>query len=216
MIKACIFDLDGVIVDTAKYHYTAWKKLANSLGFDFTEKDNEKLKGVSRVESLELILKWGNQSFSQEKKAALAEQKNAWYQDYINEMGADEILEGIPAFFEELKAKKIKIALGSASKNAGKILDKIGLTDSFEAIIDGNVTIKGKPDPEVFLRGAEALGVAPSECIVFEDAAKGVEAALNGGFYAVGIGEEESLSAAHLVLPNLVGMHFDTLVDQLT
>jgi len=214
MIKACIFDLDGVIVDTAKYHFTAWKQLANSLGFDFTAEDNEKLKGVSRMDSLNLILEWGGKKVSEDEKLALAEKKNEWYRAYIDKMEADEILEGIVPFLDELQEKNIKIALGSASKNAPRILDQIGLTPIFDAIIDGNVTIKGKPDPEVFLRGAEATGVQPNECIVFEDAAKGVQAALNGGFYAVGIGEPESLGAAHLVLPNLVGMGFEDLVKQ--
>ena len=215
MIKACIFDLDGVIVDTAKYHYIAWKRLANSLGFDFNEADNEKLKGVSRIESLNLILTWGGISLSEEEKKDLATKKNEWYGEFIDKMGEEEILEGVTDFIEQLKTRSIKIALGSASKNAGRILDKIGLTASFEAIIDGNVTIKGKPDPEVFLRGADALGVQASECIVFEDAAKGIKAALDGGFYAVGIGQEEALGAAHIVLPNMAELQFDDLVEKL-
>lgn len=215
MIKACIFDLDGVIVDTAKYHFTAWKRLANSLGFDFTAEENEKLKGVSRMESLELILSWGGVTLEEERKLELAAQKNDWYGAYIDKMGQDEILEGVLAFLEQLKANSIKIALGSASKNAGRIMDKIGLTSAFDAIIDGNVTIKGKPDPEVFLRGAEAMGVQPEECIVFEDAAKGIQAALAGGFHAVGIGDPTALGAAHLVLPNMKDLNFDTLKEQL-
>ena len=215
MIKACIFDLDGVIVDTAKYHFTAWKRLANSLGFDFTEEENEKLKGVSRMESLELILGWGGVTLEEERKLELAAQKNEWYGAYIDKMGQEEILDGVLDFLEQLKARSIKIALGSASKNAGRIMDKIGLTASFDAIIDGNVTIKGKPDPEVFLRGAEAMGVQPAECIVFEDAAKGIAAALAGGFHAVGIGDPISLGAAHLVLANMKDLQFDTLVEQL-
>ena len=210
-IRACIFDLDGVIVDTARYHFQAWRRMANELGFDFSEVQNEKLKGVSRVESLKLILQWGGVEKTAEEQAALAVQKNEWYQAFINEMTPDEILDGVLPFLAELEQKGIKIALGSASKNAPKILDQVGLTPRFEAIIDGNSTTRSKPDPEVFQLGAQALGVQPKECIVFEDAAKGIEAALNGGFYAVGIGAPEVLGEAHMVMPSFVGKSFDQI-----
>ena len=212
MIKACIFDLDGVIVDTAKYHYVAWRKMANELGFDFTEEDNEQLKGISRMDSLNLILSWGGLDLSEEKKQALATQKNNWYLEYIDQMKADEVLDGVADLFKELKAKNIKIALGSSSKNARKIIEKIGMLEDFDAIIDGTQTQKGKPDPEVFLRGAAALNVAPGECIVFEDAEKGVQAALAGGFFAVGIGEAAVLGKAHLVLKDLNNVKFDYIL----
>lgn len=212
MIKACIFDLDGVIVDTAKYHYVAWRKMANELGFDFTEEENEQLKGISRMDSLNLILSWGGILLSEERKLDLATQKNNWYLEYIEQMQSDEILGGVVALFKELQEQNIKIALGSASKNARKIIEKIGMLEDFDAIVDGTQTEKGKPDPEVFLKGAAALNVAPSECIVFEDAEKGVQAALTGGFFAVGIGEESILGKAHLVLKDLNNVKFDYIL----
>jgi beta-phosphoglucomutase len=202
-IKACLFDLDGVIVDTAKYHFIAWKKLANQLGIDFTEAENEKLKGVSRVESLQLILDWGGLKKSDEEMQTLATLKNSWYVDMIQNMQPDEILPGVVAFLEELKAANIKIALGSASKNSETILRKINLFDEFDVIIDGNKVSKSKPDPEVFLKGAEALQVSPANCIVFEDALAGVEAAINGGMRVVGIGESQILTKADLVVEGL-------------
>ena len=137
-IKACIFDLDGVIVDTAKYHFKAWRRLANELGFDFSEEANEKLKGVSRAESLNLILEWGGKTVEEEQKAILAQQKNDWYLEFIDKMGPDEILPGVHRFIKRLKKKQIKVVLGSASKNAGVILAKVGLLPLFDVVIDGN------------------------------------------------------------------------------
>ena len=212
MIKACIFDLDGVIVDTAKYHFTAWRRLANEFGFDFTEVENEKLKGVGRMESLELILSWGGIELSEEDKKAWASKKNDWYKERILEMGTEEILEGVRAFLDELQSRNIRYALGSASKNAATVMKQIGLEHEFVAIIDGTKTTKGKPDPQVFQMGADALGIQPSECIVFEDAAKGVQAALNGGFHAVGVGKPEHLGHAHFVVPNFKNLRLDTVL----
>ena len=214
-IAACIFDLDGVIVDTAKFHFLAWRRLANELGFDFTEAQNEQLKGVSRIQSLELILQWGGISLDEPAKLALAEQKNDWYRDYILKMEPGDILEGVEAFLAELKSRGIKIGLGSASKNAETILQRVGLTDVFEVVIDGNRHTRSKPDPEVFLTAAAALGVEPAYAIVFEDAEKGVEAALNGGFYAVGVGSQEVLGHAHYVIPGFEGVHFETILDRI-
>src|ERR1700759_3809312 len=199
-IKACIFDLDGVIVDTAVYHYKAWKRLANELGFDLTEQQNEKLKGVSRVRSLELILQWGGVTKTQAEKEELAARKNAWYVDMINQMTPAEILPGAKEFVEACKSAGIKTALGSASKNSGTILEKVGIDHLFDAVIDGNKVNKPKPDPEVFLKGAEALEVEPSACVVFEDAIAGVEAAINGGMKVVGIGSPAVLGKANLVV----------------
>ena len=215
MIEACIFDLDGVLVDTAKYHYIAWKRLANELGFDFDEAFNEHLKGVSRMESLNLILEHGGVTLSQEEKQQWATKKNDWYRSFILEMTPDEILEGVLPFLDQLEDQKIKFALGSASKNAGTILERLELTQRFSAIIDGRHTTKGKPDPQVFLMGAEKMQVAPEACIVFEDAAKGVQAALNGSFWAVGVGSENQLGHAHLVIPNLVGQSFQSICKKL-
>jgi beta-phosphoglucomutase len=210
-IKACIFDLDGVIVDTAVYHYKAWKRLANELGFDFTEEDNEKLKGVSRKRSLELILQWGGVTKTEAEKEELATRKNDWYVDMISRITPDEILPGAKEFLITCRGAGLKTALGSASKNSMTILDKINLTGLFDAIIDGNKVSKPKPDPEVFLKGAEALGVIPAECVVFEDAIAGIEAALNGGMKAVGIGSPTVLVHANLVVSGLNEMSLEKL-----
>ena len=215
MIKACIFDLDGVIVDTAKYHYLAWKNLANSIDIDFTEEDNERLKGVSRMRSLGIIMEIGNKTVSEEEMQKLATQKNEEYVSYILKMDDSEILPGVLDFLNELKAANIGIALGSASKNAPTILKQIGLTEYFDAVIDGNSVSKAKPDPEVFLKGAEALNVSPNECIVFEDAEAGVEAALAGGMRCVGIGSEEILGKANLVVKGFQNLKFNNLVEKL-
>jgi len=205
-IKACLFDLDGVIVDTAVYHYKAWKQLANSLGFDFTEHQNEQLKGVSRVRSLELILGWGGVTKTAEEQEILATQKNTQYVEMISHMKPDEILPGAKQFVEACRRAGLKTALGSASKNSMMILEKIGMVDLFDAIIDGNKVSKAKPDPEVFLKGAEAVGVQPDECVVFEDAIAGIEAAIAGGMKSVGIGSPELLGRADLVVSGLSEM----------
>ncbi|WKK58767.1 beta-phosphoglucomutase [Sphingobacterium sp. BN32] len=202
-LQAVLFDLDGVLVDTAKYHYLAWKQLANSLGFDFTELQNEELKGISRVESLKKILTWGGLDFPQERQDELASLKNGWYVEMISEMKADEVLPGSFELLEELRTNQIKIALGSASKNAQLILDNTGLTPYFDAIVDGNVVSKSKPAPEVFLKGAEMLHISPSGCVVFEDASAGVEAALRATMKAIGIGSPKELRKAHLVVEDL-------------
>jgi beta-phosphoglucomutase len=213
-IKACLFDLDGVIVDTAKYHFKAWKRLANQLGIDFTEEENEKLKGVSRIESLQLILEWGGLKKSEEEILALATLKNDWYVAMISEMKDDEILPGVIPFLEELKKANIKIALGSASKNSVAILEKINLLNYFDAIIDGTKVSKSKPNPEVFLKGAEALGVSPANCVVFEDAVAGVEAAIHAEMRVIGIGTKEVLSAANLVVEGLHQMSLKKLKEE--
>lgn len=216
-IEACIFDLDGVICDTAKYHFKAWQRLANELSFDFTEEENEQLKGVSRVESLNLILKWGGKDIQDlEEKEMLAAQKNDWYLEYIQHMTPKETLKGVEKFLIDLQKRGIKIGLGSASKNSRMILDRIGLTHYFEVIIDGNSTTKSKPHPEVFLLGAEQLGVLPKNAIVFEDAEKGIEAALNGGFYAVGIGKALSLDDAHIVIDGFEYIDIEEIQEALT
>ncbi|PSR54319.1 beta-phosphoglucomutase [Adhaeribacter arboris] len=203
MIKACIFDLDGVIVDTALYHYQAWKRLANELGFDFTEHQNEQLKGVSRVRSLELILGWGGVTKTQTEQTELATRKNQWYVEMINRMQPSEILPGAKEFLQAAKAAGLKTALGSASKNSSTILERVGLLPFFDAIVDGNHVAASKPDPEVFLKGAEALGTDPSECVVFEDAIAGIQAAKAGNMKVVGIGSPEILTGADLVVPGL-------------
>ncbi|GCD10688.1 beta-phosphoglucomutase [Clostridium tagluense] len=210
-IKAVIFDLDGVLVDTAKYHYLAWKRLAQELNIQFSLQDNERLKGVSRMRSLDIILEIGNITLDSDTKIQLAQKKNIWYVDYISNLTPKDILPGVIGFLESLKVDSIKIALGSASKNSMLILDKLNLTNYFDAIIDGTKVSKAKPDPEVFLKGAEALKVLPSECIVFEDAEAGVEAAINAGMYCIGIGSKNILKMAHLVLAGFSDMTFDKL-----
>lgn len=210
-IKACLFDLDGVIVDTAKYHFMAWKQLADELGFEFTIDHNERLKGVSRMTSLDILLEVGGINLSEDRKLKLADQKNQRYVSFIEKMTPDEILPGVVAFLNELKAAGIKTAIGSASKNTPMILERINLTSYFDVVIDGNKVSKAKPDPEVFLKGAEALGVDPSDCLVFEDAAAGIDAAHNGGMKCVGIGYPENLKNARWVIPGFQNFGIENL-----
>jgi beta-phosphoglucomutase len=213
-IQACIFDLDGVIVDTAVYHYKAWKRLANDIGFDFTEHQNEQLKGVSRMASLDLILGWGNVIDKTEaEKLELATRKNEWYTEMINKMTPAEILPGAREFVQSCRNAGIKTAIGSASKNTPTILAKLELLPLFDAVIDGNSVTNPKPDPEVFLKGAEVLHVAPSACVVFEDAIAGIEAAINGGMKAVGIGSPELLKEANIVVSGLDKMTLKMLEE---
>lgn len=214
-IKACIFDLDGVIVDTAKYHYLAWKELAKGLSFDFTKKDNERLKGVSRMRSLDILLEIGKKDLDQETKLKYAENKNIRYLEYIVKMKPNEILPGVIEFLTELQSKNIKIALGSASKNAMTILNQLKLKEYFEVVIDGTKVSNAKPDPEVFLKGAETLGLNPNECIVFEDAEAGIEAAINGGFKSVGIGSVENLGKANYIMRGFENICFSDVLSKL-
>lgn len=213
-VKACLFDLDGVIVDTAKYHYLAWKRLAGELGFDFTEKDNERLKGVSRTRSLEILLEIGGVELDEAEKERCADRKNGWYVEYISKMDRSEILPGVEKFLQTLRDAGIKIALGSASKNAMLIMNNIGLTEAFDAIIDGTKTSVAKPDPEVFLLGAQALGVKPEECVVFEDAEAGVEAAKRAGMAVVGIGSRDNLKDADAVIATFDEMNRPEKAEQ--
>ena len=210
-IKACLFDLDGVVVDTARYHYIAWKEIAQGLGFHFSENDNERLKGVSRMQSLDILLEVGKFQLGQVQKEDLAERKNNLYVSYISKMTPDEILPGVIPFLEELRENKILIALGSASKNALAILEKINLTHKFDAVIDGNKVSKAKPDPEVFLKGAAELRVNPEDCLVFEDAQAGIDAARNGGMHIIGIGLPENLKNAEYVIPGFEKMNLNQL-----
>ncbi|MEK6547991.1 MAG: beta-phosphoglucomutase [Bacteroidota bacterium] len=204
--KACLFDLDGVLVDTAIYHFQAWKNLGKQFAYELTEEQNEQLKGVSRVESLNKILNWANYSATQEEKNTWLIEKNEEYLRLISNMNPSEILPGVLDFLQQIKSLGYKIALGSASKNAEIILEKTGLMPWFDLIIDGNKVSKSKPDPEVFLKGAEGLGLQPEVCIVFEDAQAGVEAAKAGNMKAIGIGEPETLSLADKIIPNFIGV----------
>jgi beta-phosphoglucomutase len=202
-MRAAIFDLDGVIVDTAKYHYLAWKRLANECGFDFTESDNERLKGVSRTQSLEILLQIGGLAPDSVTKAEMAARKNEWYVDFIHHMDPAEILPGAVEYLNRIRTGGVKTALGSASKNAPLILERLGISVLFDAIVDGNKVARAKPDPEVFLRAAAELGIPPAGCVVFEDAEAGIEAAHRAGMGAVGIGHPSILKEADIVVPGL-------------
>lgn len=200
--KAIIFDLDGVMVDTAKYHFIAWKKIAEELGVSFTKEDNEQLKGVSRVQSLEKILEMGNKDITQEEKDQLLVAKNEHYLSLISNMDESEILPGISKLLDDLDEEKIPYALGSASKNAKRILDTLGLTNRFRGIVDGTHVTKAKPDPEVFLIASELLRYHPLNCIVVEDSVAGIQAANSVGMTSIGIGDKKVLFEADFILEN--------------
>jgi len=213
MIKACIFDLDGVIVDTAKYHYLAWKRLAKGLGFDFTERHNERLKGVARIDSLKILLSIGGIKKNEQEIELLAEVKNKWYVEYISQLTPADILPGTHEILTFLKEHNILVALGSSSKNATTIIEHIGLKSDFEAVVDGNRLTKAKPDPEVFTKAADDLKVEYKYCIVFEDAITGIEAAKRAGMKAIGIGDPFFLKQADLVVPSLDKLEFKKILE---
>lgn len=202
VIKALIFDLDGVIVDTAHYHFVAWQRLARELGIDFTEKDNERLKGVSRMRSLEIILEIGNRQMSESEKERLATRKNAWFVEYIQNVKPDEIFPGVKEMIQTCKAAGFKVALASSSKNARTVLRNLKVEDLFEGFVDGNMITHSKPNPEIFLKAAAQLGVEPQHCVVFEDAEAGVEAALAAGMKCVGVGSPENVGKANQIVKN--------------
>lgn len=212
-MKACIFDLDGVIVDTAKYHFLAWKKLAGELGVALTAQDNERLKGVGRMESLEIILSMGNISKTPEEKLALTQKKNAWFVGFVQAMKKEEIFDGVIALFTELQKNKIKIGLASSSKNAQTVISKLGIADWFEAAVDGTMIKNSKPDPEIFLMAAERLKVNPLDCIVVEDAEAGVEAAKRAGMKCVGVGNYKQLGKADKVIAHMKELNYKMLIN---
>lgn len=212
MISTYIFDLDGVIVDTAKYHYLAWKKLADQLGISFSKEQNELLKGVSRIRSLEIILELGGKTLSQEEFDACLMQKNEDYLAYINQMDESEILPDVVNTLNSIRERGGKIVLGSASKNAQPILEKVGLLSYFDAIVDGNDVTKAKPDPEVFLLGAQRVQAQPHECVVFEDSVAGIQAANIAGMRSVGIGEKEVLKEAYYVCKDFSEFDWNSLL----
>lgn len=210
-IKACIFDLDGVIVNTSNYHYLAWKRLTNELGFDITEADNEQLRGVSRMECLRIILSIGGVSVSADQLYDLAEKKNNWYLEHVQHMDEREILPGAAEFIKSARDSGLKVAIASASKNAGIILRKVKLDHAYDVLVDGNTVNRSKPNPDVFLRSARELEIDPENCIVFEDAISGIQAAHNAGMRSVGIGSDAMLKNAHMVFPSLGAMSLDDL-----
>jgi len=214
-LRACIFDLDGVIVDTARYHFLAWKKLSDEIGVYFDHSINEQLKGVSRMQSLETILNIGGIKLSEEQKLDLAEKKNIWFVEMVNQMTSEEILPGIENFLSKLEIEGILKAVGSASKNAKLALGKTNLEHRFEYIVDGTMVKKAKPNPEVFLKAAKEINVPPENCVVFEDAIAGVRAAHNGGMKCIGVGEQKSLNEADLVIQSFEHLDLDRVRELL-
>lgn len=203
MKKACIFDLDGVLVDTAKYHFIAWKKLADELNIPFTEADNEKLKGVSRMDSLDIILSLGNVSLSPIEKEKLADRKNKWFVEFVNQMTPAEIFPGVVELLSALHEKGILVGLASSSKNAPAVLRLLNIAHHFNTVVDGSMVINAKPDPELFLLAAKRLELQPSDCVIFEDAEAGVEAAKRAGMKCVGIGSADNLHQADLIVERI-------------
>ncbi|TNF73130.1 MAG: beta-phosphoglucomutase [Bacteroidetes bacterium] len=214
-MKGFIFDLDGVIVDTAKYHYLAWKHLADQLGIPFSEEDNERFKGVSRRRCLEILLEMGGMEVPQIQFDAWLQEKNEDYLRYISQMDSSEILPDVPRVLDYLRGKDIPMALGSASKNAKAILEKVELTSYFRTIVDGTEVAKAKPDPEVFLIAAYRLKIPPADCVVLEDALAGIEAANSAGMYSIGIGDPKVLFEADRVFRDFTQIELDYLEELL-
>jgi beta-phosphoglucomutase len=210
-ILACLFDLDGVIVDTARFHYLAWKVISDKLGFEFTEHDNERLKGISRMDSLEILLEIGGIKVTSEVMTLLANEKNQIYLEYIMQMTPEDVLPGVKRFLNELRKNHIKTGLGSASKNARLILEKTEMMPLFDVVVDGNLVSRAKPDPEVFELGAQLLQINNKDCVVFEDAVAGVQAAHNAGMKCIGIGSPLILREADLVFTGFDGLKLDDL-----
>lgn len=214
-VTGLLFDLDGVICDTARYHFLAWKQLADRLDIPFTLEDNDRLKGVSRTDSLDIILSLGSRTMTQEEKERACKEKNDIYLDYINRLTADDLLPGVRGFLENARQSGYLVGLGSTSKNARFILDRLGITGLFDVIVDGNDITNAKPDPEVFLKGAQAAGLSPFRCLVFEDAVAGIQAAHAAGMPAVGIGLPSHLPEAEFTIPSLSGLTVEDVIRQL-
>ena len=211
-IRALIFDLDGVITDTAEYHYLAWQRLADEEGLPFNRQDNEALRGVSRLESLRRLLK--GKQIDEATTQDYMERKNRYYGDYLTRVTPDDLLPGIPHLLDDAKAAGIKLAVASASKNAGPVLERLQILSEFDAVGDGYSVVNTKPAPDLFIWTAGRLNVSPPNAVVFEDAEAGVEAALNGGFWAVGIGSA-GVDKAHIVVPNTEGLRLSSILEQL-
>lgn len=212
-IRAFIFDLDGVLTDTAEYHYRAWKRLADEEGWPFTRQDNEALRGIPRRESLLMILK--GQTLPEERILELTERKNRYYLEYIREVSPADLLPGAREFLQALRAAGLKTALGSASKNAPQVVQQLGIAELLDVIADGSSVARQKPAPDLFLYAAEQLGAPPAECVVVEDAAAGIVAARAGGFRSIGLGPVERVGAADVVLPSLEGVRLEQLLPRL-
>ena len=215
MIKGLIFDLDGVIISTVRYHYSAWKKIADELNLKFSLADNELLKGVSRTRSFEIILDLNNVSMTPDEIQKWCDKKNGYYQEFISEITKDDLLPGVYEFITDAKRQNYKIALGSASRNSRQILKLSNIENLFDAIVDGNMVSSAKPDPEVFLKSAELLGLNPGECLVFEDSAAGIMAARNGEMSAVGVGNYEVKELADYFIPEFNNIELTTILKKI-
>ena len=211
MIKAFIFDLDGVITDTAEYHYRGWKRLAEEEGLSFTREDNEHLRGVPRRESLMLILK--DRVYPEAKIQEMMKRKNNYYLAFIKEITPRDLLPGAKELLQEIRAAGLKNALGSASKNAAEVIERLGIRNLFDAISDGFSVERQKPAPDLFLHAAAQLGLTPADCVVVEDAAAGIEAAIAGGFRSIGLGPDERVGGADIILPNLSVVRLNQLLN---
>jgi beta-phosphoglucomutase len=216
MKKGFVFDLDGVITDTAKFHYLAWKDLADEIGIEIDLKFNEQLKGISRMDSLERILAYGNKAgaYTTEEKEALAEKKNTHYVELLQDLTPDDLLPGVQEFLNDAKAQKVPCAIASASKNAPFILEKLGVHEAFDAIVDPATLTKGKPDPEIFIRAAEAIKITPTEAVGFEDAQAGLDGIKAAGMYAVGVYSGEELHGADLIVNKLTDVSVAELLQK--
>ena len=212
-IQGFIFDLDGVLTDTAEYHYRGWKRLADEEGLPFTREDNEALRGIPRRASLMKIL--NGRVYPEEKIQEMMERKNSYYLEFIKEITPDDLLPGAKELLEALRAAGLKTALGSASKNAGEALERLGICNLLDAISDGYSVERQKPAPDLFLHAARQLGLGPADCVVVEDAAAGIEAAIAGGFRTIGLGPVERVGQADLVLPSLAGARLDDILAAL-
>jgi len=213
MVKGFIFDLDGVLTDTAEYHYRGWKRLADELGIPFTREDNEALRGIPRLASLRLILK--GREYPEDEIQEMMERKNGYYLEFIKDIAPRDVLPGARELLEEIRAAGLRSALGSASKNAREVVERLGIVALLDAISDGNSVEFQKPAPDLFLHAAAQLGLSPSECIVVEDAAAGIEAAQAGGFRSVGLGPRERVGEADVVFPSLATIRLTDILDAL-
>lgn len=214
-IKGLIFDLDGVIANTADLHYRAWCKIGDQWGFNLSTAQNEELKGISRKDSILKIANWAGKSFTNEDLDAFAFEKNKNYLSYCQTLGTKDILPGVYDFINASMNKGLKLAVGSASKNAKIILQKLGILDLFSIIVDGNMVQNSKPDPEVFIKGAEILELEPKSCVVFEDSQAGIQAAINAGMFSVGVGQED-LESCNYRIKNFEGLSPKQLINQLS
>jgi len=212
-IRGFIFDLDGVLTDTAEYHYRGWKRLADEEGIPFTREDNEHLRGIPRRESLMLILK--GRTYPEEKIQEMMERKNNYYLEFIREVGPKDLLPGARELLEEIRQAGLKSALGSASKNAPDVIQRLGIADLLDAISDGNSVERQKPAPDLFLHAARQLNLTPDECVVIEDAAAGIEAARVGGFHSLGLGPRERVGGADVVFDSLKGVMLSVVLNLL-